>query len=71
MKNDSFSINLTDSLETYEGGEEAFALQEAGLCYGSIKIVSRAAIWKKQCGIQNCKITEQWVKNFFDQRFAF
>ena len=48
MKNDSLSIDLTDSLETYEGREEALALQEAGFCYGSVKIVSRAAIWKKQ-----------------------
>ena len=71
MKNYGFSIDLTDSLETYEGGEETLALQKAGLCYGSVKIVTRAAIWKKQCGIQICKMTEQWVKNFLDQRFAF
>ena len=44
MKYDSFSIDLTDSLETYEGGEETLALQKAGLCYGALKIVTRAAI---------------------------
>ena len=47
MKYDSFSIDLTDSLETYEGGEETLALQKARLRYGSVKIMSRAAIWKK------------------------
>ena len=48
MKYDSFSIDLTDSLETYEGGEETLALQKARLCYGSVKIMSRAAIWKEE-----------------------
>ena len=47
MKNDSLSIDLTDSLETYEGREETLALQKAGLSYGSVKIMSRAAIWKR------------------------